>query len=117
MIEQLKARRSACAERLVQQSYGRKMTPERWENVEDIFNAALDRSIDEREAFLTEACGDDPSLRRQVEYLINCYEQAGDFIEAPAGSHDSPMRDEAATLQFDAMVGRRVGAYRIVREI
>src|SRR5262245_11797032 len=93
------------------------MTPERWENVEDIFNAALDRSIDEREAFLTEACGDDPSLRRQVEYLINCYEQAGDFIESPAGRHDSPMRDEAATLQFDAMVGRRVGAYRIVREI
>ena len=75
------------------------MTPERWENVEDIFNAALDRSIDEREAFLTEACGDDPSLRRQVEYLINCYEQAGDFIESPAGHHDSPMRDEAATLQ------------------
>src|SRR5215468_3823310 len=93
------------------------MTPERWEQVEEIFNAALDRSIDEREAFLTEACGDDPSLRRQVEYLINCYEQAGDFIESPVAHYEGPMPDEAATLQFDAMVGRRVGAYRIVREI
>jgi hypothetical protein len=36
------------------------MDPERWEQVEEIFNAALDRPIDEREAFLTGACGDDP---------------------------------------------------------
>ena len=36
------------------------MTPERWEQVKEIFNAALDLSVDEREAFLDEACGDRP---------------------------------------------------------
>src|SRR5262245_17282603 len=94
------------------------MTPERWEQVEDLLNAALDRPVDEREAFLTGACGDDLSLRNQIEHLINCYEQAGDFIEAPpATARESTLSDEAVTLQFDSMVGRRVGAYRIVREI
>ncbi|HKQ75995.1 MAG TPA: protein kinase [Blastocatellia bacterium] len=95
------------------------MTPERWEQAEDILNAALDRPVEEREAFLDETCGDDLSLRRQIEYLINCYEQAGDFIEAPpaATSRDSTLADEAVTLQFDTMVGRQVGAYRLVREI
>jgi eukaryotic-like serine/threonine-protein kinase len=90
---------------------------ERWKQVEDIFNAALDRPIDEREAFLTETCGDDQSLRRQVEYLIECYEQAGDFIESPAAYPDAPTRDDAVTLQLDTMIGRQVGAYKLVREI
>jgi serine/threonine protein kinase/tetratricopeptide (TPR) repeat protein len=90
---------------------------EGWKKVEEIFNAALDRPIDERETFLTEACGDDSSLRRQVEYLIDCYEQAGDFIESPAAYPDAPTQDEAVTLQFDAMIGRRIGAYRLIREI
>src|SRR5215470_17414583 len=94
------------------------MTPERWEQVEDLLNAALDRPVDERRAFLTEACGDDLSLRHQVEYLIKCYEQAGAFIESPAvASHDSLLTDDAVTLQFDSMVGRQVGVYRLVREI
>ncbi len=94
------------------------MTPERWKQVKEMFNAALDRPIDEREAFLTKACGDDPSLRHQIEYLINCHQQAGDFIEAPAAApHNSLWSDEAVTQQFDAMAGRRVGAYRLVREI
>src|SRR5215475_5655305 len=94
------------------------MTPERWEQVEDLLNAALDRPVDEREAFLTGACGDDLSLRNQIEHLINCYEQAGDFIEAPpVASPDSLAADEAVTLHLDSMVGRQIGAYRLVREI
>ncbi|MGH9939832.1 MAG: protein kinase domain-containing protein, partial [Blastocatellia bacterium] len=92
------------------------MTPERWKQVEEIFNAALDHPVDEREAFLTEACGDDPSLRQHVVHLINCHEQAGDFIEGRAAvSGDSS--DEAVTLQLDSMVGRQIGAYKLVREI
>jgi len=90
---------------------------ERWKQVEEIFNAALDRPVGERGAFLTGACGDNPSLRREVEYLIDCYEQAGDFIESPAAYPDAPTHDEVVTLQLDTMVGRRVGAYKLIREI
>jgi hypothetical protein len=59
------------------------MTPEHWKQVKEIFNAALARSVDERAAFLDEACGADLLLRQQVERLINSHEQAGDFIFMP----------------------------------
>jgi serine/threonine protein kinase/tetratricopeptide (TPR) repeat protein len=94
------------------------MTPERWKQIKEIFNAALDHPVDEREAFLDQTCGGDLSLRQQVERLINSHEQAGDFIEdRAAASQDSLPTDEAATVQFDSMIGRQVGAYKLVREI
>ena len=93
------------------------MTPERWKQVKEIFSAALERPVEERGAFLGEACGDDHSLRHQVERLIDSYERAGDFIEAPAVADDSFLPDDADTRQFDPMAGRRVGAYRLAREI
>ncbi len=93
------------------------MTPERWEQVEELFNAALDRPQAERDAFLTNICSDDSALRQEVERLITNYEQAGDFIEAPAPVAPSLLADEAATQELDAMIGQQVGAYKLVREI
>ena len=94
------------------------MTSECWKQVKEIFNAALDRSAEERESFLNSACGDDPSLRQEVERLLNSHQQAGDFIEAPAAaSDDSLATDDAVTLQLDSLIGRQVGAYKLVREI
>lgn len=94
------------------------MTPERWLQVKEIFNAALDRPVGEREPFLDKACGDDQSLRHQVEYLLNSHQHAGDFIETPAAvSFDSLFADDAITLQLDSMAGRRIGAYKLIREI
>jgi non-specific serine/threonine protein kinase/serine/threonine-protein kinase len=94
------------------------MTPERWKQVKEIFNAALDRPADEREAFLDEACGADLSLRQQVERLINSHQQAGDFIEDRAATaHDSLLTDEPVTLEPDPMIGRQVGSYKLIREI
>jgi hypothetical protein len=45
------------------------MTPERWQQVEKIFQAALDRTPEERGRFGSEACADDEFLRRDVEKL------------------------------------------------
>jgi eukaryotic-like serine/threonine-protein kinase len=43
-----------------------RMTPERWQQIEKLFHAALELKAREREAFLEEACGNDESLRREV---------------------------------------------------
>jgi len=103
------------------------MTPERWKQVEEVFQGALDRPHEERQTFIAEKCGEDDSLRRQVEALVAQYEAAGDFIEAPAyagnftpGStpfktaHLDNFADDPAD---DPMAGARIGAYKIVREI
>lgn len=100
------------------------MSQERWKQVEEIFQTALDLEPDARGRFIAEACTTDDKLRREVEALIAQFEEAGDFIEAPALA-DSPFQSGMTTLvdnllppiEDDPMYGRRLGAYAIVREI
>ena len=56
----------------------------RWERVKQVFQAALERSPETRPAFLAETCGDDRSLRAEVESLLLAHEGAGSFAERPA---------------------------------
>ncbi|MBV9926200.1 MAG: protein kinase [Acidobacteria bacterium] len=91
------------------------MTPERWKQIEGVFDAAVELDPAEREAYLADACGGDAELRRQVELLIQSHDAAGSFIEEPAVAGRIT---NAAKLDDDApFIGRRVGAYRIVREL
>ena len=91
------------------------MTPERWKQIEGVFDAAVDLAPAEREAYLASACGGDEELRRQVELLIRSHDAAGSFIEEPAVAG---VVGDAAKLDDDApFIGRRVGSYRIVREL
>jgi hypothetical protein len=80
--------------------------PERWQQVEGLFHAALERQPEARQAFLETACGEDTDLRRQVELLLAKEEEAGSFLEAPA------VQDMTATVTF---LGQQFGPYRIAR--
>jgi serine/threonine protein kinase len=60
------------------------MSPERWERIKELFEAALDRSEPERSSFLVKECSGDEPLRREVESLLSGHRRAGDFLEAPA---------------------------------
>src|SRR5436853_212226 len=98
------------------------MSPERWKQIEEVFQSALDLPESERGGFIASACAGDDALREQVEALIKQYEQAGDFIEAPAVAVAGFTAGHAlnTTLEGadeDPMAGRRVGSYRIVREV
>ena len=60
------------------------MTPERWQEVKEIFAEALEQKPSERATYLQKACAD-TSLRREVEIMIAAHEQAGStFMEHPA---------------------------------
>src|SRR5262245_5783106 len=60
------------------------MTPERWREIDRVFQAALEREPRERSAFLDEVCSDDRELRKEVESLISCDDQHDCFVDAPA---------------------------------
>ena len=46
------------------------LTPERWRQVARIYELAVDRDPATRDAFLTEACAGDETLRREVDSLL-----------------------------------------------
>ncbi len=69
------------------------MTPERWERVSNVFEAALEREPHERGAFLTHMCGDDGELRAEVESLIREHERGGEFPASPPPAAADLLRD------------------------
>lgn len=96
------------------------MKPERWQEIEELFHSALQRTPDEHAIFLDEACGGDAELRQQVEALLASLEEAGDFIEhAPlAGTISAIVEDSAEentekAAGISSLIGHRIGHYEI----
>lgn len=60
------------------------MTPERWQQVDEIFQAAIELNPAERLSFLETSCAGDEELRREVESLITSDEQGLSVVDSPA---------------------------------
>src|SRR5438128_12010100 len=90
------------------------MTPERWQQVKQIFQSALERNPAERSAFLNQACADDPALRSEVESLISSHDQAGDSIEAMAVEGAAEMLGDD---QAGSIVGKQIGHYQVLSRL
>jgi serine/threonine-protein kinase len=87
------------------------MKPERWQQVEQLCQAALDRAPDERAAFLKQACAEDTELRREVESLLGYQPRAEQFIEAPA----LEIAAQALTRQLPPrLIGGKIGHHQIL---
>ena len=87
------------------------MNPEHWQQVKELFHAALEREPSGRAVFLEHACSGDAVLRSEVESLIASYEKTGDFIDAPAYE----LAADALLEPKSAMTpGQLVGSYRLV---
>src|SRR5437667_2965884 len=86
------------------------MKAERWKQVNDLFQSAVERAPGERAAFLHEACHGDEGLCREVESLLTSYERAENFIELPAFEVAPELVTNA---KAGGLVGKVVGHYRI----
>jgi len=84
---------------------------DRWQQIDRIYNDALDRDAADREAFLVQACGDDEQLQQEVRSLLGYQRAAGLFLERPA------LAEAARSLARDAradLTGRRLSTYDVV---
>jgi serine/threonine protein kinase len=86
------------------------MTPERWQQVEAVFQEALDLTPPERVSFLDHVCAGDVELRDEANSLITAYDEAGAFIEQPAMAQD-------AHVLLGADVDRQIGPYQIIERL
>lgn len=87
------------------------MSDPRWERINALFDRAVELPAGERAAFLAAACGADPALRAEVERLVDAHERAGGFIQSPASA------DPAGAAADGPAPGRRIGPWRVVREL
>jgi eukaryotic-like serine/threonine-protein kinase len=103
------------------------MTPERWQEVDRLLEAALDRPAAERAAFLAAACAGDDELRGEVASLLAAHDEAGGFTARPPLARMGEMMGEMmneviaaagappadAGADAPSVVGTTLGHYRI----
>lgn len=115
------------------------MTPDKWERAKELFEAALELDSSQRASFLAKNCRDE-SLRQQVETLLINFQEAGSFLDDPALNPKIPEPSAPPEIQtedvsrlhpqseellatvtcaetVDPMVGRQLGAYKLVRRV
>ena len=94
------------------------MSATRHQKLKDLYSASFQLAEADRAKFLNDACGDDHSLRDEVESLFQANAQVGDFMARP-------MMDGWAMLDEVAQVPRfavsplpiSIGRYRVIRLI
>ena len=87
------------------------MSSERLRQMEELFNAVLERKPDERATFLAEACAGDAELLRQVQALIIANEDMVSFLNSPAYDGDGQIVADSVPLAAGTILDKR---YRIV---
>src|SRR5215813_4053971 len=90
------------------------MTPERWQQIDQLFKAALACEPTQREEFLATKCVGDEPLRREVESLLWSLDEADDFIETPAGDIAAEL---LGTHRSTCEAGQQIQNYRIARQL
>ncbi|HKG23406.1 MAG TPA: serine/threonine-protein kinase [Blastocatellia bacterium] len=93
------------------------MNAERWKRIEALFEAALGLDPVERSALLDRECGDDASVRREVESLLSHQQVTGRFI--PTLIHEAArlLPDDRSLLDGDVRFIPGIvlaGRYRII---
>ena len=85
--------------------------PDRWEQIERLYNEVLDRAVADRDAFLARACEDDETLRAEVRSLLAYQPAADHFLERSA------LAEAARSLARQArpaLIGRQIAGYDIL---
>ena len=95
------------------------MNSKRWQEVERLFHATMERDPEQRADFLHEACAGDESLRTEVESLLAYGGQAGDQLEAPAMEILARRiaSDSESSKESRSMIGQTISHYRITEKL
>jgi eukaryotic-like serine/threonine-protein kinase len=94
------------------------MNQERWQRIEQLYHAALERDADQRTSFLAQACADDASLYREVELLLAANEQADEFLATPAlESEAKNMVAEKLSASLGIQAGQELSHYKILERL
>ena len=95
------------------------MDTDRWQQLETLLDDALGRDPTEWPALLEQIGMRDVELRRELESLLAKVPAARSFLDAPPATTAAALIAERSDMlnPADEFAGRRIGAYRIIREL
>jgi len=90
------------------------MTPERWQQIDEVFQTAVVLEPSERAAFLKKACGADQVIYDRVSAMLASDDSGWDLIEHPALEVGAPvLADDRPQLTAE----QHIGHYQIIQLI
>src|SRR5436305_6282445 len=97
------------------------MDQDQWKRLDNLLQAALQHTPEERDSFLREACPGDERLEREARSLLALVEKAGEFLEKPAIEMEAEVavreqsgkREETDVIRTGAVVSH----YRILGKL
>jgi eukaryotic-like serine/threonine-protein kinase len=87
-------------------------SPTYWQQVEELFQAALERAPGERAQFLAAACGADEQLRAEVVSLLAAHEGEAALIDLSAPQIAARL---LAANESDQLSGQAIRQYRFLK--
>ena len=95
---------------------GKRITPERWQQVKSLLSEALERDTGRQRQYLDLACAHDADLRAEVDLLLaHRVETSNDLIEECVA--DAARFRLTADGERGTKIGSRIGVYKVVKEI
>jgi serine/threonine-protein kinase len=90
------------------------MTPERWQQIEQVLSTILELEPAERKAILDRECAGDAGLRAEVESLIASAKPAESFLIGNALSDNYQLLEGA---ESESLIGHQIGHYCIQKQL
>jgi len=93
------------------------MDKARWQKVEAVFDEAMERPAEEREAWVAEKCADDAELLADVLRLLHAASDSSDFLESDSPEHLHKVLQSMVKEIDEEDMPRTVGPYRLIRPL
>ncbi len=89
------------------------MNPEKFARLKPLLLQAADLPVEQRKAFLDEACGDDPELRREAESLLVDGAESSEILQKAGKVPETAVEPDGDAPPIPEEIAR----YRIIRKI
>ncbi len=89
------------------------MNDARWQQIDALFEQALEVDPERRAVFVEQESGSDDKLRRAVDRLLALEVEAASFLAEPIAALSAPMKSEPGGVLGEV----RIGPYRLVRPL
>jgi eukaryotic-like serine/threonine-protein kinase len=93
------------------------MNPEQWQAIHELFETALEHPVEERAAFLTEACRGDQEMRRRVEAMLAADARNDLLMDRPAYQDITDVSPTPPPDDSQGFTGEMIGVYRLIKEL
>ena len=87
------------------------MDRQRWKEIEAIYQVAVDKAEDQRQAYLDQVCADDADLRSEVDALLAVRESQGAGLVVPALEQ---VAQSYRAVARGRLIGQRLGSYEVL---